>query len=66
MQISAMETYKKSEIFKKSSNGFDSSAYKAWKECFEMWVIPLAIDVSQGDEEIKLLREELSKFTNKK
>ncbi len=60
MQATPMETYKQSEAFKKSGNGFDTSAYKAWKECFEMWVIPLAVDVSQLEDENRQLRELLA------
>lgn len=55
-----LDTYKQSETFKKSSNGFDSNAYKAWKECFETWVIPLAVDVCSLEEDIKRLENELA------
>lgn len=57
-----MDTYKQSEAFKKSYNGFDSNAYKAWKECFETWVIPLAVDVCELEEEIKKLEGEITKL----
>jgi hypothetical protein len=57
-----MDTYRMSESYKKSENGFNTKAYKAWKECFETWVTPLAIDISHLEDDIAALQEELKKW----
>jgi hypothetical protein len=54
--MNAMETYKQSAIFMKSNEGFDRRAYSGWKECFETWVIPLAVDMSHLEEELNKLK----------
>lgn len=50
--MNAFDTYKQSQAFKVSHEGFDKRSYSGWKECFEVWAIPLAIEAS-------VLRDEL-------
>jgi hypothetical protein len=65
MHNDAMVTYKQSETFKKSPYGFDHKAYKAWKECFDTWVIPLAIDIANLESDNKNLKKIIDRYTTK-
>lgn len=55
-----MVAYKQSDTMIKSANGFNQSAFKAWVECWDKYVIPLERDVIDLEAEVTKLRHEIN------